>query len=468
MIFKKLTTAYNTAKDFGFKWTAQRLFYELKLRSGHHRRRMPKRNWREAELSHWLKKPFREENIFQQWLDGTPKFLYSIKDQEKIAETLQQLYKKEPGFPNALKRLDIHTPRYFTKLRYQVSFPDIWFTNPFLDPPVACERNLHWSSYPMYRKDYEDLKFIWEYGRFSIVFDLVRSYFVTQDDRLPEQFWTLVESWIDHNPPHTGPHWKCGQETSLRLMAWYFGLFAFKDHPATTPERFQKFLMAVAVQADRVSKDLNYSYLQHSNHAVSEGMGLFATALLFPQLKDAAQWKARGKAILEDRVLFLIRPDGTYYQKSHNYLRFILHAYLFVLALAEVHQEEFSDQLKNRLAAALDYLKSVIDPISGKTPNYGSNDGALVLPLNSLDLTDYQSVIAALHFYLYRERYFAPGPHQEDLVWLFGAKAVDAKHYPEAPLKVASSTKYDEHGIYLLRSPQSWAFMHAESFRDRP
>ncbi|MEM8907980.1 MAG: alginate lyase family protein, partial [Bacteroidota bacterium] len=362
----------------------------------------------------------------------------------------------------------IHRPRYFTKLHYEAEFPAIWFTNPFLNPPVQCIADKHWSDYPMYDKQYEDLKFIWEYGRFSNVFDMVRSYFLTGDDSLPEQYWTLIESWIDHNPPNTGPHWKCGQETSLRLMAWYFGLFAFKNHPATTPERFTKFLAAVAVQADRVSKDLNYSYLQHSNHAVSEGLGLYATALLFPQLQLAEEWKKRGKAILENRVLFLVRPDGTYYQKSHNYLRFILHAYLYVLALAEVHKDTFSDTLKQRLDAALSYLKSVLDERSGRVPNYGSNDGALVLPLNSCDLTDYRSVVAALHYYLHREKCFASGPWHEDLLWLFGTKALDPVQTPAVDLPVAKSMKYDRHGIYLLRTTDSWAFMHAESFRDRP
>lgn len=468
MIFEKIKTAYNAAKDFGFQWTFRRLYYEFQLRSGHHQRSMPKRAWKAAELQSWLKKEYNPNNIFAEWSKNCPPFLFSVNDKEQLGAAMKQLYRAHPDWLKGLDHLDINKPRYFTKLNYDVSFPDIWFTNPFLNPPVKCDPNKHWSAYPVYSKSYEDIKFIWEYGRFSIVFDLVRSYFLNGDESLAEQFWTLVESWIDNNPPNTGPHWKCGQETSLRLMAWYFGLYAFKDTPATTPERFAKFLGAVGAQANRISLDLNYSFLQHSNHAVSEGLGLYATALLFPQLEGAEKWKKRGKEILEDRVLFLIRPDGTYFQKSHNYLRFILHGYLFVLALAEKHQDEFSDRLKNRLSAALEYLKTVLDEQSGQTPNFGSNDGALVLPLNSCDLTDYRSVVAAFHYYLHREKLFDNGPWHEDLLWLFGHQTIDKQIVPESTMKAASSVKYDEYGIYVLRNAVSWAFMHAESYRDRP
>lgn len=459
MNIQSIKTAYNAAKNFGFTWTLRRLHYEFQLRTGHHKRRLPKRNWRANELEDWLKDGIEAKDILLTWRNTQPKFFFSAKNKTGIATAMRFLQ------PDIELNTDIHRLRYFSKLEYDVQYPDIWFTNPFLQPKVQCARDKHWSDYPMYTAQYEDLKFIWEPGRFAVVYDLVRQYFLTNDEALAEQFWQLIESWIAHNPPNTGPHWKCGQETSLRLMAWYVGLFAFLDAAATTPERFQQFLVAVAAQTERISKDWQYSYIQQSNHAVSEGLGLYVTGILFPQLKQAATWRKQGKKILEERSTFLFRSDGTYFQKSHNYLRFIIHAYLYVIRVAEVNGDDFSDTLKDRMRAALDYLKTVMDKKSGFVPNFGSNDGALILPFNSCDFRDFRPTVAVLQYYFHQNVCFEQGAWHEDLLWLFGTEAIQQDVLP-SPIPLSS--RFDESGIYTLRDKNSWAFMHAETYKDRP
>lgn len=463
MNLQDVRNIWQTAKDHGLGWTVRRVLYEAQLRSGYHKRMLPKRKWEDIDMTKWLKPGYRPEKFFERWKDTNPTFFFSGKDKAAYAEAI---LKVNPNLKAELSDVNITKLRYFSKLNYQVSYPNIWFTNVFLDPDVQVSADKHWSEYPMYSSEYEDLKFIWEPGRFAIVYDLVRAYFLTNDESLPEQYWQMIESWIENNPPNTGPHWKCGQETSLRLMAWYFGFFAFMDAEATTSERFINFLTAVTLQADRVSKDWKYSFIQQSNHAVSEGLGLYITGMLFPQLRKAKSWVEKGKVILEDRALFLFRKDGTYFQKSHNYLRFIIHAYLYILAFAEANEDEFSEQLKSRLSAAVDYLTAVVDPESGFVPNFGSNDGALIFPLNTCDFRDYRPTLAAANYYINGTHLFENGPWHEDLVWLFGPKAI-VKEVEKIEMP-SNSRRFDISGIYTLRSSASWLFMHAESLKDRP
>ncbi|MEO0775347.1 MAG: heparinase II/III family protein [Bacteroidota bacterium] len=304
----KIKTAWQTARDYGLAWTLRRLYYEVQLRTGHHKRKLPRRVWQAREWENWLRSDLPTEPLLDQWRQSDRHFFFDLGEREKLAAAIRQIH------PDVLDQLylDAGHQRYFSKLEYDLQFPQAWFTNPFLSPPVQCAPDKHWSEYPMHTEDYEDLKFVWESGRFAIVYDWVRAYVLTGDEALAERYWQHIESWVAHNPPNTGPHWKCGQETSLRLMAWYVGWFAFKDCPATTAERFEKWLGAIAAQAYRISQDYHYSYLQQSNHAVSEGLGLYVTGLLFPQLQAAEKWRAMGKRILEERVTFLIRPDGTY------------------------------------------------------------------------------------------------------------------------------------------------------------
>ncbi|MEL6972598.1 MAG: alginate lyase family protein [Bacteroidota bacterium] len=459
MNWRTIKTAWQTAQDFGLGWTIRRVFYELQLRTGHHKRKMPKRAWREGEHHYWLKAKLGAEELLSQWRQQSVRFFFSPAQFPEMAAAIKQLGTQVAAAPPEGKA------RYFSGAIYDCPFPEGWFTNPFTDPASTCQPDQHWSEYPMYSPEYEDLKFIWEPGRFTIVYDLVRDFVVNDNQAAPERYWQWIASWIEHNPPHTGPHWKCGQETSLRLMAWYFGLYAFKDHPATTPTRFARFLGAVGAQAERVSQDYHYSYLQQSNHAVSEGLGLYATGLLFPQLKKASEWRKLGKHILEERADFLFREDGTYFQKSHNYLRFIVHAYLFVLQLGKLNGDSFEGVLWDRMKAALHYMHAVMDEQSGYLPNFGSNDGALVLPLNSANFRDFRPTVAATHFFFHQDLCFTLGPYLEDLVWLFGA---DALQQSTRTLAATTGQRFDRSGVYTLRSHESWMFTHAESYTDRP
>ncbi|RME94263.1 MAG: hypothetical protein D6772_14900 [Bacteroidetes bacterium] len=458
-VLASIRLAWQTARDFGLGWTLRRLGYEIQLRAGWHRRRMPMRAWYEKEYQHWLTTTRSPEELLREWRISRPKFLYQPADFRNLRALIAPLLGDLPIHSNPTRL------RFFSAETFPVDWPASWFTNPFTTPPSQCDPTKHWSAYPMYTSEYEDLKYIWEPGRFTQVYELVRAYVLGADQTAAEQYWQLVESWIEHNPPNTGPHWKCGQETSLRLLAWYVGLFAFVDDPATTPERFARLLGAVAAQADRVTKDWRYSYLQQSNHAASEGMGLYLTGLFFPQLRHAAEWRKLGKYILEERVEFLFRPDGTYFQKSHNYLRFIVQVYLVVQRVADLNEDALAPAIHTRLQAALTYLESVLDRPSGYAPNFGSNDGALVLPFNSCDFRDFRPTIGALHYYFRREQCFVPGPWSEDLGWLFGAQALQT---PICELPPAQSSRFDHSGIYTLRGSESWAFTHAESITDRP
>ena len=101
---------------------------------------------------------------------------------------------------------------------------------------------------------------------------------------------------------------------------------------------------------------------------------------------------------------------------------------------------------------------------TGRVPNYGHNDGALILPLSDCDFLDYRPVVQAMSYLLSGTRLFERGPWDEDLVWLFGVAALDA------PLNKVKQRKTSAHlgGYYTLRGSQSWAMIRCHSYFDRP
>jgi asparagine synthase (glutamine-hydrolysing) len=386
--------------------------------------------------------------------------------------------------------------RYFAHEYHQAGFPPNWhldnvtlseakgLSQDARDSSVASRRShhpdalresdmtKHWSQ--IQHDSSPDIKFIWEPNRFAFIYTLVRAYIATKDEKYAEAFWTLIEDWADHNPPNTGPNWMDGQEIALRLMAWTFGYHTFLNSPTTTHQRKENFILYVAAQSDRIHKNIGYAISTRSNHTISEAFGLWLVGLLFPELKDSEKYLSFGKNLLEQEAARQIFPDGTYSMYSLYYHRFILHIYLYAIRLGELNRVPFSDSLKRAVVKSIEYLSQLIDPQTGQMPVYGSNDGALVLPLNNCDFTDYRPLLQLGWYVTKKEFLFEPGPWDEDIFWLCGADSLSSRSIPAGGMRERdgvreiSQSSFPHGGTYLLHNTNSQAFIRCTDFRARP
>src|SRR4029077_3659749 len=168
---------------------------------------------------------------------------------------------------------------------------------------------------------------------------------------------------------------------------------------------------------------LDYALSQRNNHGISEGLGLWTIGLLFPELRASARRRERGRRVLEEQGRALIYEDGSFSQHSVNYHRLMLHAYIWSIRLGDLHGRPLSDELRRRVARAGDWLYQMQDDFTGRAPNYGPNDGALILPLSNCAYPDLRPVVQATRYLTTGTRSFGPGPWDEDLFWIFGAGA---------------------------------------------
>jgi hypothetical protein len=82
----------------------------------------------------------------------------------------------------------------------------------------------------------QDMKFVWEPGRFGWVYTLARAYYLSGNERYPSAFWKYAMLFLDNNPPYLGPHWASAQEVALRLIGFVFALQVFTGARNTSPE----------------------------------------------------------------------------------------------------------------------------------------------------------------------------------------------------------------------------------------
>jgi hypothetical protein len=455
-----------------------RLGYALRKRTGLIRAQMPNYQWKDRPLESWLKKNVPSEpQTYAQWRrQNSPRFFIESLRAERSDERSSRnavearLATNLPWNPqlavDEAERILNGELKYFAHKFVKTGFPPDWHKDPVsgkkLDP------NKHWSE--ISDDDNVDIKFIWEASRFSMIYPLLRAYAFTHDEKFAEGFWTLVESWTESNPPNTGPNWMDGQEAALRLMAWTFGYYQFFHSPSTTTARIAQFTVLVAAHAERIYKNIDYAISTHSNHTISEAFGLWLGGLLFPELKDAEKYHRLGRSLLEQEATAQIFPDGSYSMYSLNYHRFVLHLYLCVIRLAELNQSPVSNLIHQRVSASVEFLSQLINPETGQMPVYGSNDGALVLPVNNCDFTDYRPLLQLGVYVIKKQFLFEPGPWDEDIFWLYGIQAISrAEFYAiEAGVRKRSSSSFPHGGIYLLRGTDSKAVIRCTDFQSRP
>ena len=348
---------------------------------------------------------------------------------------------------------------FFGRLAFDCQFPPQWFRNPTTGQSVSPLQP--WTQMRFASPDYGDLKFILEPSRFLFVYPLARAYALSGDERFPQAFWRSIEDWAHHSPPMSGPLWICGQESSLRILAWTFALHAFIHSPSTTPERVALLISMIAAHAWRTAQTLGYARSQRSNHLITEAVGLWTAGTLFPELREAQVWKTLGAHLLHEAVLDQITADGVSQQHSFNYQRMILHLLLWTLRLAELHDAPLHEDIRTRTQAAADFIHTWVDPISGLAPNYGSDDGSLIFPLAQADYRDYRPLIQ-LSAAVLRRPALQSGPWDEPALW-FGVKP------QTAPQINADFPSIDtETGYFRLGDKNSWALIRAGHYTRRP
>lgn len=457
-VIRKILSIKSLYQHFGPRWFLFRIGYAIRMKTGLIRNHIPAYQWQEKPLTDWVKMgvPTDAEEYFQWRQELQPNFLF-----DQIPEIPK---KAKWNRESVLKEADQYLAgisRYFSKTDFQVGFPPDWHLDPFLN--IHLPHNKHWSQIPD-DGDF-DIKFVWEANRFSQIFTLVRAYAHKPDDHYPAAFWKLIEDWMEKNPPNFGPNWKDGQEAALRILAISFGYYAFRHHPESTPDRITKLTMLVAALAERICKNIDYAIFTRSNHTISEGFGLWLTGTLFPELRNAEKYQINGKKILEKEASHQIYPDGGYSMHSLNYHRFVLHIYIFALRIAELNNTSFSANVYQAIERSIEFLYHLMDTKTGKLPQYGSNDGALILPLNSCEYGDYRPLLQAGYYLLHKKQLFSTGPWDEDLFWLFGIQAFEKSKEMKTQL---SDYVFWDSGISKISGKDSYLFVRCNNFHDRP
>jgi len=339
------------------------------------------------------------------------------------------------------------------------SGPPDWYLDP-LSGARAPRPDRPWWRIPDFDPLLGDIKTIWELSRFDWVVNLAQQA-AAGDARALARLNEWLADWCARNPPYRGHNWKCGQESSIRVLHLAVAALVLEQTGAPRPALAD----VVSAHLRRIAPTVGYATAQDNNHGTSEAAALFVGGSWLEALghRDGARWRRTGHARLEERARRLIQPDGSFSQYSVNYHRLMLDT----LCLAELWRRHlglppFSARFTGRAAAATDWLRALVDPVSGDAPNFGANDGANLLPLTGADHHDHRpSVQLAAALFQDARAYPGAGAWETHLAWL-----------GVAPGRVAAppvrSRLFDDGGQAALRQGDALAVLLYPRFRFRP
>lgn len=443
----------------GFAWTRARIALEKRL--GGARRTYAARPWDSIQLHEIASPPAPSDwDRYAAWKrENAPKFLFPLGKPPMVTDSDSPPL-RAPGLRERIELLRDNRCFYFFSTPAPRAID--WYENALDGTRGDAARD--WHEIPDFMPGQGDVRMLWEPARAAWAIDLARAHARGVALDAAALYWRWLDSWLNACPPYRGVHWKCGQESSVRFLALALGFWALGE-TADAPA-WQKFTRLAWATGYRVYHHIGYAVSQNNNHALSEAVGLLLISHLFPEFRAASKWRARGKQVLTDGLLRQFYPDGAYVQHSFNYQRVALQMGCLGLRLGELADEPYGRDCYDRLARCVEFLFEMMEPRSGSVPNYGHNDGALVLPLSECDFQDYRPALQAGHYLAHRKRLLPAGAWDEELTWLFGRASDQTGVTADHP--APKSSAFRASGYYTLRSRESWGMIRCHHYSDRP
>jgi hypothetical protein len=318
------------------------------------------------------------------------------------------------------------------------------------------KRLRHWTDYErdpsllsVFPALHGDVKYLWEPARFGWAYPLACMFHISGRQEYARAFWRLFEQFEGANPAYAGPQWMNGQEVAIRLMALLWALHFFAPASASTPRRIARLTHSIALHAARIPPTLVYARAQNNNHLVTEAAALYLAGASLQR----SSWEAVGWRWLNRAIQSQIGSYGEYIQHSANYHRLMLQSAILVDVARRKSGRPWPARTLDALARASHWLFSMLDPISGRVPNLGANDGSLILPLAGSPFADFRPTVQAAARAFLRTS-LPPGDWDDLALWL---------GLPQLDHSADSSAYAAEH----LRTLDSWADLRASSWRSR-
>ncbi|MBS4223350.1 heparinase II/III domain-containing protein [Lederbergia citrea] len=337
----------------------------------------------------------------------------------------------------------------FSSTELDYGNPINWHYNP--NTKVEVSNTIKWYRIPDFDPKRGDIKIIWEASRFTHFIYFARAYLITKEKKYYKAFSEQLNSWIKENSYSYGVNYKCGQESTLRMINALMTYSVFKSYGFDNQTDKDNLRKLVEGSYKKVLSNFFYTHkCIKNNHTLSEITGLIIGAWC----SDNKIKLKKAYCLLNKEIKKQFSNDGGYIQNSFNYQRLALQLMEFNLKISDKTKLSLTKENQNLIKNSAQMMYQLQNE-AGDIPNRGANDGALIFPVTSCNYRDFRSVINSINCILENERLYQSGIYDEEILWFLDKKI---ENIPVKPIK-RTSKAYSEAGIFSLRSNEDTFLM---------
>lgn len=335
-------------------------------------------NWKHVQTTSG---PLTTDKAFFDALDLTRPGLNKTKtavdagDYAAASEALATYYRerKTPRyFTEAAPPPAKHDPKYNTKTADAV-LEDI-FHGQVLDvhPPVPMGPDIDWNLEPV-----GDREWTWCLNRHIFWSTLADAYYATGDEKYARKFNELLIDWVHKaTPPEKGMGASTGTwrtiECGIRMFSsWPHSYARFVHSPSFTVEGRMAYYKSLLEHARFLRQ-----YPSGGNWLTMEMDGLLHIAILFPEFKEAAEWRQYAFDKLAKELNIQVYPDGAQVELTNSYHLVAQMNFVVPVRLARLNGIEPPAQYLRDLEKMYDFLLYSMKPNGGQ-PAFNDSDPSM-------------------------------------------------------------------------------------------
>jgi len=336
----------------------------------------------------------------------------------------------------------------------------------FLGVDIEYKDRIEWNKDPITRQEYPhifyrniykfsrdtDVKYVWELNRHEHLLNLGIAYCLTADERYTKEFCKQVNDWIETNPYLVGVNWTSSLEIAVRAINWVLAYNLFLDSKYLDKEINYKILNSLYQHGRYIRRNLSF-FSSPYNHLIGEATSIFILGTLFPEFKEANQWKTIGWQILESQIEKQFFKDGGGVEQAISYHHYTLGFYLLAIILQIKNGIKVSSKILKVIEQAIEFSMYLIKP-DGTLPMIGDMDDARAVKFGIVnEKWDFRTflVIGAILFNRADFKKIS-GEISKEALWLLGTEGLIKYNNLDSKLPDQTSIPFYSSGYFIMRS----------------
>lgn len=310
---------------------------------------------------------------------------------------------------------------------------------------AQLEGKIAWATNP-----FGDREWTWVLNRHYFFQTLAQEYQRTGDEEYAADFNEIVADWVISNPvpaecANDSAAWRTIEAGIRMLSSWPMAWHFFRNSPSFTVDARILMLKSFADHADYLLK-----FPTACNWTLMENNGLLHVGALFPEFRDAPEWREAAIGRLSEGMAAQVYPDGAQFELTASYHTLSLWNFLQPIVLKRIAPGfDFPAEYYDGLRRMMQFNAGIMRPDANwpmiNDSDLGSASYWIVEPAISLGADKAPETKALLEIERERDSVFFPyagiscmrtGDGPQDLYLMMDAGPFGERHQHEDKLNI--------------------------------